>query len=128
MHMFCNTVTRPHTRRETAPLVTPAASASEMAPGVTRPEVVVPTAQATEVAAEEHSAASESAAAEDEAPLVPGGDSSADVATHVSASAFVVFACYRVRDSAPDGSSPRGYVQPLAVGRRLILATNRVLA
>ena len=91
--MFCKTVTRPRTRRETAPLVTPAASASETAPGVTRPEVVVPTAQATEVATEEQAAASESAAAEDEAPLVPGGDSSIEVATHVSASSFCCCFC-----------------------------------
>ena len=87
--MFCRTVTRLRARREAVPVVTPAATAPE----ATDPEVVVLMAQATEVAAEEPAATPDPAAAKEEAPLVPGGDSSEDFASHMSVFNFLSFSC-----------------------------------
>ena len=123
--MLCRTVTRLRARREAAPVVESAATAPEATPEATGPEVVTPTTQAAEVAAEERAATSSPADAREEAPPVPAGDSTEDFSQHVSIVNFFAISShlYRVHASAPDGSSPRGYVRLLAVGRRLSLAT-----
>ena len=122
--MLCMTVTRLRARREAAPVVVPASTASEATPEATGPEAFTPTIQATEVAAERRAATPGPAEAREEPLRVPAGDSTEDFSQHVSILSFFAISLrlYRVRASAPDGSSPRGYVQPLAVGRRLILA------
>ena len=121
MSVLCRTVTRFHARREATP---EAATAPEATPKAASPEVIIPMAQVTEEVVEGSAAASEPAGAREEPPLVPAGDSTEGYADHVSVlnSSSVFLHFYRVRDSAPDGSSPRGYVRLLAVGRRLILA------
>ena len=121
--MLCRTVTRLRARREAAPVVVPASTASEATPEATGPEVVTPTIQATEVAAERRAATPGPAEAREEPLRIPAGDSTEDFAQHVSILNFfaICLRLYRVLASAPDGSSPRVYVQPLAVGRRLKL-------
>ena len=88
MFMLHRTVTRLRARREAAPVVKPAASASETTPKASDPEVVILT---TEVAVEEHAAARDPTAAREETPLVPGGDSTEDFARHVSVELFCHF-------------------------------------
>ena len=89
--MLCRTVTRLGARRKAAPVVTPAATAPEATPEATGPEVVIPTARATEVAAEGCAATPDPVGAEEESPLVPGGDSTEDFARHVS---VLDFSCH----------------------------------
>ena len=123
--MLCRTVTRLRARREAAQAVAPTSTASEATSEATGPEAVTPTAQATEVAAERRAATPGPADAREEPLRVPAGDSTEDFSQHVSILSFFAISLrlYRVRASAPDGSSPRGYVRLLAVGHRLILAT-----
>ena len=83
----------------------------EATPRPTGPEVEIPAVQVAEPAAEGRVDISERTGAR---------DLSDDFDDHVS-TIFCLFSFvfYRVRDSAPDGSSPRGYARLPAVGRRL---------
>ena len=102
-------------------MVAPVVTATEATPEAMGPEVAILMAQATEVAAEGRAATLEPAGTREEPSLVPAGDSTEDFSHHVSVLNFssIFLHLYRVRDSARDGSSPRGYVRLLAVGRRL---------
>ena len=126
--MFCRTVTRPCARRETVPVVKPAASASVTTPNASDPEVVILT---IEVAVEEHAAASGSAAVEEGVPPVLDEDSPKDIAKHVSLFNFLSLSCLFIgcAIALPMGVAPEATCDWLqsGVGSRVSRAFSRAL-